>query len=123
MFSAKITIRLVAVFSTIGLTVPGALAHVTMSPRESAAGANQEYTMRVPTEKNTPTVRIEVQFPGAAEISSFEQKPGGRSNPRKTRLARLPARSGAARASRRAKSRNFIFLRGIPVKKPNWYGR
>lgn len=51
-------------------------AHVTVRPQESTAGANERYTLRVPTERNTPTVRIEVEFPSEAEVSSFDAKPG-----------------------------------------------
>ena len=40
-------------------------AHVAVLPRESAAGATQKYTMRVPDEKNIPTVRMEAEFPAA----------------------------------------------------------
>ena len=49
-----------------------AWAHVGISPRESTAGATQKYTMRVPTEKNIPTVRIEAEFPAAVEVTSVE---------------------------------------------------
>ena len=51
-------------------------AHVGISPRESTAGATQKYTMRVPTEKNIPTVRIEAEFPTAIEVASVEEKAG-----------------------------------------------
>jgi len=53
-----------------------AWAHVGISPRESTAGATQKYTMRVPTEKNIPTVRIEAEFPAAVEVTSVEEKAG-----------------------------------------------
>jgi uncharacterized protein YcnI len=32
--------------------------------------------MRVPTEKNIPTVRIEAEFPAAVEVTSVEEKAG-----------------------------------------------
>lgn len=51
-------------------------AHVSVRPRESTAGTSQQYTMRVPTEKNIATVRIEIQFPALAEISAVGEKPG-----------------------------------------------
>lgn len=58
------------------LAVSAAHAHVTVQPRESAAGATQKYTMRVPNEKNVANVRVEAEFPANAEIISVEEKAG-----------------------------------------------
>ena len=49
-------------------------AHVTVSPTESAPGKNENYVMRVPNERDSPTVRVEVEFPAEANIGYFEQK-------------------------------------------------
>lgn len=81
--STKTCFRLGTVLFTLGIVATSALAHVIVLPRESAAGASQEYTMRVPTEKNSATVRIETEFPAAVEISSFEQKAGWMIEPKK----------------------------------------
>ena len=51
-------------------------AHVGVRPRESAAGATQQYTMRVPTEKAIPTVRIELEVPAGVEISAVDDIAG-----------------------------------------------
>ena len=51
-------------------------AHVAVLPRESAAGATQKYTMRVPDEKNVATVRMEAEFPAAVEVISVDPKEG-----------------------------------------------
>ena len=51
-------------------------AHVRMSPRESAPGATERYSMRVPTERQSPTVRIEIDFPPAATVVSLEPAQG-----------------------------------------------
>lgn len=58
------------------LTMSTAYAHVTIQPKQSTAGANETYTMRVPTEKFVPTVRIEVEFPPNLTVASIEPKPG-----------------------------------------------
>lgn len=60
----------VLVFSSL------ALGHVTVAPTEAEAGAEVLYTARVPTETSSPTVRVEIQFPGALSVSRFEAKPG-----------------------------------------------
>ena len=57
-------------------------AHVTIAPRESTAEAEERYTMRVPTERDTPTVRIEVVFPSELFVTSIDAKDGWRVEPR-----------------------------------------
>jgi uncharacterized protein YcnI len=57
------------------LSIGAAYGHVTVQPRESAGGSVEKYTMRVPTEKFVPTVRVEVEFPPSLEVTSFESKP------------------------------------------------
>src|SRR5215510_5229587 len=51
-----------------------AYAHVTVAPAESSVGKNENYVMRVPNERDSPTVRVEVEFPLDANIGYFEQK-------------------------------------------------
>ncbi len=52
-----------------------AYGHVTVQPKQSAPGTNVRYTMKVPTEKFVPTVRVEVEFPAALNVTGFESKP------------------------------------------------
>jgi uncharacterized protein YcnI len=63
---------------TILSIVPSALlfAHITIWPKESASGARERYTMRVPNEKQVATVRIEGEFPAELNVYDFEFKPG-----------------------------------------------
>lgn len=58
------------------IAVINAQAHVVVLPKETTAGAVQNYTMRVPTEKAVATVRIEVEFPAEVEITSIDEKAG-----------------------------------------------
>lgn len=53
-----------------------ASAHVTVWPRQANAGAFEKYTVRVPTEKDNPTVQVELLFPEGLRVSSFQPKPG-----------------------------------------------
>jgi uncharacterized protein YcnI len=54
-----------------------ASAHVTVQPPEAVQGAYEKFAVRVPSEKDVPTVKIEVKFPiDAVSISRFEPKPG-----------------------------------------------
>ena len=45
-------------------------------PTESAPGAREKYTMRVPNEKQVNTIRVEGEFPAGLQIYDFEFKPG-----------------------------------------------
>jgi uncharacterized protein YcnI len=45
-----------------------ALAHVTVAPRESQAGAEQRYTVRVPTEGDVATTSVELEIPADVTI-------------------------------------------------------
>jgi uncharacterized protein YcnI len=60
------------------LAVGGGIAfgHVTIQPKKSVPGKTEKYTMKVPTEKFVPTVRVEVEFPRALAVSAFDPKPG-----------------------------------------------
>ncbi len=61
---------------TIFFSIQSVLAHVTISPRESTTGASETYTIRVPTERGSPTVRIEIEFPMGVTISNIEATSG-----------------------------------------------
>jgi len=52
------------------------LAHVTIWPKESAPGAREKYTMRVPNEKQVNSIRVEGEFPAELKLYDFEFKPG-----------------------------------------------
>ncbi|HEV3331803.1 MAG TPA: DUF1775 domain-containing protein [Bryobacteraceae bacterium] len=58
------------------LSVSLALAHIRIYPTDSAYGAREKYTMRVPNEKQVATVRIEGEFPVGLKVYDFEFKPG-----------------------------------------------
>jgi len=52
------------------------LAHIRIAPTESAPGAREKYTMRVPNEKQVATIRVEGEFPVGLDIYDFEFKAG-----------------------------------------------
>ncbi|MDI3328536.1 MAG: YcnI family protein [Alicyclobacillaceae bacterium] len=53
-----------------------ASAHVTVWPSESRPGAWEKYTVRVPTEKDVPTVKIVLKVPDGVTVGSLEPVPG-----------------------------------------------
>ncbi|TVY11848.1 YcnI family copper-binding membrane protein [Paenibacillus cremeus] len=54
-----------------------ASAHVSVLPKETTQGASEKFTVRVPSEKDSPTVKVEVKFAvDTVNVSRFEPKPG-----------------------------------------------
>ena len=58
------------------LVAASGYAHVRVSPRESAAGATERYTMRVPTERQSSTVRVALEVPAAVTVVSIAPATG-----------------------------------------------
>jgi len=52
------------------------LAHAVVHPDVAPPGAYQRYVLRVPTEREVPTERIEIRFPDAVRVVSFADVPG-----------------------------------------------
>ena len=60
----------VAVFALFVLFVSSSAgAHVTVLPRESHAGMEQRYTIRVPTEGQTATTSVELEVPAGMVVT------------------------------------------------------
>jgi uncharacterized protein YcnI len=54
------------------LLVPSiALAHAVVFPKTSAPGAYERYVLRVPNERDTPTVKVEIHFSPELRVVSF----------------------------------------------------
>jgi len=60
------------------LVVQSALGHATIWPQQSVTGTFEKYTIRIPNEKESPTVRVEAEFPSDMTVSFFEVVPGWR---------------------------------------------
>lgn len=73
-----------------------ASAHVIVVPAESEAGGWERYTILVPTEKESPTVRVELKLPAGIEVIAVESKPGwqGRYEPFPLGAARVEWKGG-----------------------------
>lgn len=62
----------------VAFAVAGAAsAHVTVFPQETTQGTYEKFTVRVPSEKDSPTVKVEIKFAtDDVAVSRFEPKPG-----------------------------------------------
>ncbi len=77
-----------AILLLLLLTAPAA-AHVVISPVDSVAGATQLYTISVPSERRSETVKIEVQFPRSLVVLQVQAPPGWRVTPQKDNQGRI----------------------------------
>lgn len=67
---------IVSTVVVVSLMAPAAFGHIKIFPTESTFGAREKYTMRVPNERQSATVRIEGEFPAGLDVYDFEFKPG-----------------------------------------------
>ncbi len=58
------------------LSTSSALAHVSVTPSSATADTSSIFAFRVPTEREEPTVRLEVTFPAGLTVSRFQPIPG-----------------------------------------------
>ncbi len=70
--SLRTSVRLGA----LTLSVLAASAHAVVFPAEAPPGAYQKYTLRVPNERDVPTVRVAITFPAGVRVISFDEVPG-----------------------------------------------
>jgi uncharacterized protein YcnI len=65
-------------FATLALTVPSlATAHVSVRPRESKPGAEERYTVRVPTEGAVATTHVQLEIPPDVTVLEVMPVDGG----------------------------------------------
>jgi uncharacterized protein YcnI len=70
-----------AVVATVALTLPAiAHAHVSITPRESMAGATEKYTIRIPTEGKVATTGAEIEFPEGVIVETIQVPIGWKYN-------------------------------------------
>ncbi|WP_239004855.1 YcnI family protein [Paenibacillus tepidiphilus] len=68
-----LTVPLTAAFMLFAAV---ASAHVTVAPAESATGAWETYTLKVPSEKDIATVQVDLRIPEGASFKQYEPAPG-----------------------------------------------
>jgi uncharacterized protein YcnI len=68
--------RIVLAAVLVALVAATAHAHTVVVPGASEAGGWERYSLLVPNEKQSPTVRVELRLPAGMEIVAVESKPG-----------------------------------------------
>ncbi len=86
---AKLAITTVA--ATVGMLIGVQIsnAHVTVVPNQSPANAYELYTVRVPTEKPIPTIKVKLAFPEGVDVSRFAPAPGWKRDVEKDATGRI----------------------------------
>lgn len=51
-------------------------AHAVVFPKTSTPGAYEKYVLRVPNERDVPTLKVEIRFPEGLRVVSFGDVPG-----------------------------------------------
>ena len=75
--SMRRALRVVAVLVAASVLWTGGLgAHAVVFPAEAPTGAYQKYVLRVPNEREFPTVSVEITFPSRVRVISFDEVPG-----------------------------------------------
>jgi uncharacterized protein YcnI len=65
------------VVAAVAVALPAlASAHVSVTPRESMAGATEKYTIRIPTEDKVATTGADIEFPEGVIVETI-QVPSG----------------------------------------------
>ena len=67
---------IVIVAAAVLLTPMTGYAHVSITPRQSTAGATEKYTIRIPTEGKVATVGADIEFPAGVIVETI-QAPAG----------------------------------------------
>jgi uncharacterized protein YcnI len=59
------------------VVAPGiAFGHAVVFPKTSTPGAYERYVLRVPNERDVPTLKVEIHFPAGLRVISFEEVAG-----------------------------------------------
>ena len=74
--SALLPLRTLLIVAGI-LVAPSILfAHAIVFPKTSTPGAYEKYVLRVPNERDVPTLKVELHFPQGLRVVSFGDVPG-----------------------------------------------
>lgn len=74
--SPHLTLRAVLLLIAILVAPSIVFAHAVVYPKISKPGAYEKYVLRVPNERDVPTVKVELHFPQGLRVVSFGDVPG-----------------------------------------------
>jgi uncharacterized protein YcnI len=74
--SSRSEMRAVLLLLAILIVPSIVFAHAVVLPTTSTPGAYEKYVLRVPNERDVPTLKVEIRFPEALRVVSFGDVPG-----------------------------------------------
>jgi uncharacterized protein YcnI len=74
--SPRLAVRGVVSLLAILVAPSIVFAHAVVFPKTSAPGAYEKYVLRVPNERDVPTIKVEIKFPERVRVVSFGDVPG-----------------------------------------------
>jgi uncharacterized protein YcnI len=74
--SPHLAARAVVVLLAILVAPSIVFAHAVVFPKTSAPGAYEKYVLRVPNERDVPTIKVEIRFPEGLRVVSFGEVSG-----------------------------------------------
>ena len=74
--SALLPLRTLLIVAGILLAPSILFAHAVVFPKTSPPGAYEKYVLRVPNERDVPTLKVELHFPQGLRVVSFGDVPG-----------------------------------------------
>ena len=74
--SPRLAARAVVLLLAILVAPSIVFAHAVVFPKTSSPGAYEKYVLRVPNERDVPTIKVEIRFPEAVRVVSFSEVPG-----------------------------------------------
>jgi uncharacterized protein YcnI len=69
-------LRALLVLAAILVAPSIVFAHAVVFPKTSKTGAYEKYVLRVPNERDVPTLKVELHFPEGLRVVSFGDVPG-----------------------------------------------
>lgn len=75
-FSPRFAARGIVLLLAILVAPSIVFAHAVVFPKTSAPGAYEKYVLRVPNERDVPTIKVEIRFPEGLRVVSFGDVPG-----------------------------------------------
>lgn len=96
------------------LTASAALAHVSIRPSAAPPNTNETFSARVPTEKDSPTVRVRIEFPDGMTVSRFQPKPGWSRADQRDTSGRITAATWSGGRIENGEFDEFVFIARTP---------
>ena len=92
-----------------------AAAHISITPADALPGTNVTFSVRVPTEQESPTVRVRIEFPAGVTVSRFQPKPGWQRTVERDGSGRITSATWSGGQIQNGEFEDFVFIARTPA--------